>query len=210
MLDLTTLPTLQQAEEMLCEAQRKNPGPWVDHSRYTARAAERIAAAHPHLDPSAAYILGLLHDIGRREGVTAMRHTLDGYHYLNSMGFDAAAQICMTHSLPIRDVSAGAGAWDCSDEELDFVKQFIAGAEYTLYDALIQLCDSLALPTGCCLIEKRLVDVVLRHGFNGCTIEKWKAFLRIQEEFDQAIGRSIYTLLPEVMQNTFGVDLCGE
>ena len=32
--------------------------------------------------------MGLLHDIGRREGVTGMRHTLDGYRYLLEQGFD--------------------------------------------------------------------------------------------------------------------------
>lgn len=71
---------------------------------------------------------------------------------------------------------------------------------------LIQLCDALALPGGFCLIEKRLVDVALRHGTNPYTIPKWKAFLEIQREFEETIGGSIYALLPGVIENTFGFD----
>lgn len=46
------------------------------------------------------------------------------------------------------------------------------------------LCDCLALPTGFCLIEKRLVDIALRHGFNDYTLEKWRAFFAIRARFE--------------------------
>ncbi len=65
-----TIPTLTQAQTLLAEAETRNPGPWVAHSINVARAAQLIAERHPDLDPDRAYILGLLHDIGRREGVT--------------------------------------------------------------------------------------------------------------------------------------------
>ena len=68
------------------------------------------------------------------------------------------------------------------------------------------MCDALALPGGCCLIEKRLVDVALRHGFNEFTLAKWEAKLAIQREFEAVIGQSIYRLLPGVIENTFGFD----
>lgn len=205
------LPSLEQAAALLAEAEQRNPGPWVQHSFHVAEAARLIAGrvkTDPlsSLDPERAYIFGLLHDIGRREGVTDMRHALDGYTYLMGLGYPAAAQICMTHSSPIQTIYAGAGTWDCSAEERETAERLLAGIEYTGYDRLIQLCDSLALPSGYCLIEKRLVDVALRHGFNPYTLEKWKAFLRIQREFEQAIGGSIYALLPGVIDNTFGAE----
>lgn len=58
----------------LAEAEERNPGAWGDHSRDTAEAAECIAARCPGMDREKAYVCGLLHDIGRREGVFALRH----------------------------------------------------------------------------------------------------------------------------------------
>lgn len=63
-------PDLETARNMLAEAEERNPGPWGDHSRNVALAAKNIAECCPSLDPEKAYILGLLHDIGRRKGRT--------------------------------------------------------------------------------------------------------------------------------------------
>ncbi len=200
------IPTLEEARRLLAEGERRNPGGWVQHSVFTAQAAESIAACHPALNPSFAYVCGLLHDIGRQEGVTDMRHTLDGYNFLCGLGFEDAARICLTHSFPFQDVQAGSGQWDCSDAELQFIEKYLAGVTYTPYDRLLQLCDALAQPGGFCLIEKRLVDVAMRRGVNDYTIRKWQAFFQIQQEFEAATGRSIYALLPGVVGNTFGFE----
>ena len=60
-----------------------------------------------------------------------------------------------------------------------------------------------ALPSGPCVIEKRLVDIVLRHGFNEMTVAKWRAIFALYDEFSAAVGESIYALLPGVRENTF-------
>jgi hypothetical protein len=133
-----------------------------------------------------------------------MRHALDGYRYLAGLGYGQAAQICLTHSFPIREVHSAAGQWDVSPTDLRFVQAYLEQVEYTDYDRLIQLCDALALPGGYCLIEKRLVDVALRHGFNEFTLPRWQAFLQLQEDFERALGKSIYTFLPGVIENSFG------
>ena len=54
------------------EAGVLNPGPSVVLSRYVAEAARNIATHLPPLDAETAYVLGLLHDIGRRVGVTGL------------------------------------------------------------------------------------------------------------------------------------------
>ena len=200
------IPTRDQAEAFMNDAQRKNPGAWAEHSRYVARAAEAIAAHHPALDPEAAFILGYLHDIGRRNGVSGMRHVMDGYDFLIGKGFDGAARICLTHSYPIKDALIAPAKWDGSVEDLSFVSDYLAKVEYDDYDRLIQLCDSLALPTGFCLMEKRLMDVALRYGTNDFSVPRWKAYLGLKREFDQAIGQSIYRVLPGVIENTFGFE----
>ena len=198
------IPDLAEAEQLLAEAEARNPGPWVAHSRYVALAARNIAEVHPDLDAEAAYILGLLHDIGRQEGVTDNRHMLDGYTFLGRLGYLDAARICLTHSFPLQDVRATGGRWDCSDEEFSFVKTSLHGLEYDDYDRLLQLCDALALPSGFVLIEKRLLDVSLRYGVNSFTVAKWQAFLNLQAYFEKAIGGSIYRVLPGVVETTFG------
>jgi hypothetical protein len=198
-----TYPTLEQAEQLLVEGERLNPGKWARHSRVVAQAAHLIGAQLPGIDPDRVYIAGLLHDIGRRAGESDMRHILDGYTYLVEQGFSDAARICLTHSFPVKDAHAGSGEWDGSEQEMAFVQDYLAKIEYTDEDRLIQLCDALALPSGFCLIEKRLLDVSLRHGFNGFTLAKWRAFLQIQQDFEKVIGTSIYDLLPGVVENTF-------
>jgi hypothetical protein len=65
------------------------------------------------------------------------------------------------------------------------------------------LCDSLALPSGFCLMEKRMVDVVMRYGTKPLTVPKWKAFFAIRDDFEREIGQSVYNLLPGVVENTF-------
>lgn len=198
------IPTLETAEAYLAKGERLNPGPWVAHSRHVAQAARLIAQEHPDLDPDSAYILGLLHDIGRRAGKFEMRHIIDGYNYLYAEDYPGAAQICLTHSFPMKDARVASAKWDCSEEEYQFVVDYLAKAEYSTYDALIQLCDCLALPQGPCLLEKRFVDVAMRYGPNEFTIPKWQAYFELRDHFSREIGRSIYALLPGVVENTFG------
>ena len=74
------LPTRTEAETLLKEAEKCNPGPWGNHSRITAHCAERIAQACG-LDAEKAYILGLLHDIGRKFGIKHLGHVYDGWQW---------------------------------------------------------------------------------------------------------------------------------
>ena len=101
--------TLQAAQNALSEASASNPGPWTDHSRYVAMACQNIAARCDNLSADYAYLLGLLHDIGRYAGVTSERHLLDGYRYCMERGWEKAAQICISHAFMIQDIEAPSG-----------------------------------------------------------------------------------------------------
>ena len=129
---------------------------------------------------------------------------MDGYYFLTAEGFPDAARICLTHSYPLPHVDAGSSVWDGSIDEKFFLTDYLTKLEYTPYDRLIQLCDAICLPHGPVLMEKRLLDVTLRHGPNEFTTRKWQAFFDIQAEFEAVIGDSIYNLLPGVVKNTFG------
>jgi len=155
------------------------------------------------LDADQAYCFGLLHDIGRYKGPSAMMHILDGYNLLMERGYLDAAQICITHSFPTQTFAEYSGADDCTDEDREVIRGVLEGASYTDYDRLIQLCDSLALPEGICLMEKRLIDVALRHGTNDLVVPKWKALFAIFADFESRLESPLYSLFPEVVGNTF-------
>lgn len=200
----TLAPSLEVAEALFAEAAALNPGfGWVEHSRHVADAARRIAAAHPALDEATASVFGLLHDIGRRAGPTHNRHMIDGYRYLLDLGYERSARICLTHSFPVRDIAYCVGRWDVTDAEYAFLRAYLAGVEYDEYDRLLQLCDALALPQGFCLLEKRLVDVALRHGLNDTTLPRWRALFDLLAHFDAAVGGSVYAVLPGIVETTF-------
>jgi putative nucleotidyltransferase with HDIG domain len=200
------IPNRQQAQGYLNEAEGLNPGSWIQHSVEVAKAAESIASYHPQIESEPAYVLGLLHDIGRRAGVHGMRHVVDGYNFMMEAGYPDVARICITHSYPIQHINSGSSRWDGTKEEHQFVADFLSKIKYTPYDRLIQLCDAICLPTGPVLMEKRIVDVVMRYGFNDFTIKKWKSFFKIRDEFERIIGQSIYGSLPNVVKNTFGIE----
>ena len=179
---------------MLAEAEKLNPGPWVRHNRTAGLCAEKIARRCSDIDSEAAYILGLLHDIGRRAGIYDLRHIWLGYQFMEEQGFDDSAKICLTHSFPYQELLSYSGQNDCSPEEINFIKSCIENTHYDDYDRLIQLCDAISFPAGATYMEKRLVDVALRRGINDLTLPKWKAFFQIKEHFDQRADCNIYSL----------------
>lgn len=198
------VPTLEEAMIILKEAEKLNPGGWVDHSLFVAEGAKLIAEQTDDLDSELAYILGLLHDIGRRCGMHGMRHGIDGYHYAMSKGYDLVARTCLSHiGFKYHDEVVIVGTWDGTTDELHFVKEYLFCKDDTDYDKLIKLCDYLSLPSGFVLIEKRLVEMALRGGINEYTIPRWESTFAIKQYFEDKIGKCIYEILPGVTENTF-------
>ena len=110
-------PDRKEAQRLLEEGLSCNPGPWGNHSRVAAACAEKIAAACEGMDPQKAYILGLLHDIGRKFGVKHLGHVYDGYRYMMELGYDEAAKICLTHSFSVPDLRTYIGRFDIPPEQ---------------------------------------------------------------------------------------------
>ena len=193
--------TMEQAREELKIAVRNNPGPWEQHSLVAADNARRIAEK-AGMDPHKAYVMGLLHDIGRRVGVTGMRHLIDGYDYMMSLDQPELATICLTHSFAAKNIEYFEGKHDCTPEQKAFIKDFLDHHEYDDYDKLIQLCDAVSLPEGACIMEKRFVDVALRYGVQDYTTKRWRAYLELKKYFDSLCGCDVYTLLPGIVENS--------
>lgn len=191
-----SIPTPEQAEALLVDGLKINPGPWADHCRNVGLAARTIAQRCPGMSPDTAMSLGMLHDIGRRVGPVDMRHVIEGYRYAMALGMPEVARISLTHSFAVKDVGTSVGNWDCPAEDVRFVQEYLDGIEYDDYDRLMQLCDYLADPWGFCILEKRMVDVTLRRGFNEHTLEKWRAAFSLLKYFENKMGESLYPLLP--------------
>lgn len=191
--------TVEQAQRELKIAVQNNPGPWEQHSLVTADNARRIAEKVLGMDPEKAYLMGLMHDIGRREGVTGMLHLIDGYDYLMAMGEPELAVICLTHSFASQNIEHFEGKHDCTPVQKAFIKDFVENRVYDDYDKLIQLCDALSLPEGACIMEKRFVDVALRYGVREYTTTRWRAYLELKKYFDTLCDCDVYTLLPKLI-----------
>lgn len=184
------LPTRKEAERLLAEAEKCNPGPWRNHSRVAAYCAEKIAQECDGLDSEKAYILGLLHDIGRKFGVRHLGHVSDGYTYMMSLGYDEAAKICLTHSFNSGTIDGYIGKFDTTPEELKIIEDALGTVTMDEYDKLIQLCDSIAGSEGVLDIEERMGDVRKRYG--SYPQEKWDKNLKLKKHFEDKMGKDIY------------------
>jgi hypothetical protein len=191
------LPTPEQAEELLANGSLTNPGAWADHCRRVGQAAEAIAS-HCGMDSKRAIVLGMLHDIGRQVGVIDMRHIIEGYRFALTNNMPDVARISLTHSFATKNTGSAVGNWDCPEEDIRMVQEFLDSVEYDDYDRLIQLCDYLGDPWGFCILEKRMVDVTLRRGFNEFTLEKWRSAFGLLHYFEEKMGTKLYPLLPGI------------
>lgn len=194
-----------EATALLDWAHAQNPGPWRAHSLHVARAAGAIAEKCG-MDGERAWVLGALHDVGRYEGVRGLHHAVAGYALLMEKGDPGAARVCVTHSFPDGCFEHFNGRRDVSPEEEAFLRRFLAETIPDDFDRLIQLCDAICTAQGVCLMEKRLVDVALRHGLEPGLDEKWRAFLNLRRDFERRMGASVYSLFDECAVVTFAAE----
>ena len=189
-------PCREEAERLVREAEGCNPGPWGNHSRTVARCAEKIAAA-AGMDPERAYVLGLLHDIGRKFGIKHLGHVYDGYQYMMKLGYPDAARICLTHSFCVPAMDAYIGKRDISPEQQAELEELLGAISYDEYDRLIQLCDCLAGAQGVMDMEARMADVKRRYGTY--PQKKWEANMALKRHIEEITGKNIYevVVLPE-------------
>ena len=154
-----------QAEKLHLAAVKCNPGLWGEHSRTVAYIAETIADACDDLDGESAFIMGLLHDIGRKFGVSGLKHVVDGYAYMTELGEEGSAKICLTHSFNNRKLNEYIGRIDIPVQQQEWLSSYLKVVQYDDYDRLIQLCDALAGNGHVMKLEERMLDVKKRYGY---------------------------------------------
>ena len=194
-------PDRKKAMEILRESEERTPGSWGDHCRIAAYCSEKIAF-YSGMDTEKAYVLGLLHDIGRRFGNRHLGHVYDGYSYMMSLGYDDVAQICLTHSFTGTSIYSYAGKVDTDDEETDLIVNKLKEATIDDYDRLIRLCDALAGNVCVMDIIDRMNDVRKRYG--RYDQEKWDDNLALKDYFEKKMGMDLYEA---VDKDSFCLDL---
>lgn len=187
------IPDKENAELILMEAERNNPGDWAAHSRVTAQIAEKIATYCNGIDAEKAYVLGLLHDIGRQFGISQMRHIYDGYRYMLELGYDEVARVCLTHSFQCHDIYDYVGTFDITKEQQNELERILVETTFNDYDLLIQLCDTLAGKNGSLRIEERIEDLISRYGTY--PQKKMKRNFELKEYFEKFVGQDLYNIL---------------
>lgn len=185
-------PDRRNAEQLLAAAVGENPGPWGDHSRVAARCAERIAQACG-MDGEKAYVLGLLHDVGRRFRVRDLGHLYYGWQYMQRLGYPQVAKICLSHSFPNQDMQYYIGKIDIPDEEARDAEARMLEIEFDDYDRLIHLCDALAGSEGVLNVEERMADVKRRYG--NYPQAQWDKNLELLDYFSTKAGRNVYDVV---------------
>ena len=154
---------------------------------------KKIAQECDGMDADKAYILGLLHDIGRKFGVRHLGHVSDGYTYMMNLGYDEVARICLTHSFNNKSLNQYIGKIDTTPEEYALIQFQLQVIQFDEYDRLIQLCDALAGPEGILDIEERMYDVKQRYG--SYPKDKWDSNIKLKKLFEDKCEKNIYDIV---------------
>ncbi len=198
----TKTEVLDLLEKMRAENPDRNSG-WIDHSIAVGDTAGKLAAAlnqnGQHFDVERIIRLGYLHDIGKGVGEFAL-HPVNGYRYLQKLGYDESyCTICLVHSFVNNDPFCMFSEF-MQPERDAFLIEYISKHKFTDEDSLLSLCDCMVLFEPW-TIEKRMIDVISRHGVCAQTSERIKETYRIKNYFDQKLGYNLYDLFPEIKEN---------
>ena len=179
---------------------------WIKHSKNVGYVAG-VIASNINLDSNFAKTLGYIHDIGKKYGLNSddgvIPHAINGYNYIKSLGYDEDyASICIKHSFLNNDINCLANDRDYTDssnQNYQFIKEYIK-KEYTIYEKIINLCD-LMCTDKIYTLDKRMMDLLLRHGVYKNTYYHIKEAYKLKEYFDNLLGYNLYDLFPEIKEN---------
>lgn len=170
------------------------------HSLGIAMTCEKIAALNPGMNPEKAWVLGLLHDYGKRhnERKGIHFHVKDGYEEMMKLGYSDVARICLSHSFPKKDFDFAA--YGCSRDWLEWAHKQLQTVELDDYDRLVQMVDFMFEGLHIVSFEKRAESIVNRYHPKVPPTDLLKKAQESKAFFEAIIGQDIYQLL-EVSPN---------
>ena len=182
---------------------------WINHCICVGNTAGRIAKALSengiNIDIDKTIALGYIHDIGKKYNKHGgvFPHAINGYNYIKELGYDEEyAGICIKHSFLNNDIDCISNDRDETDKtnpNYNFVKDYIS-SKYTIEEKIINLCD-LMCTTKILTVEKRMIDLLLRHGVFKKTHYHIEETMKLKEYFDHLLGYNLYDLFPEIKDN---------
>lgn len=214
-------PTIASVHRLLetAKADPVNQG-WITHGYCVGDSAGKIATAinhhsHTNLDPEKITALGYLHDIGKTGGnFNFLGHILGDYALLKRQNFPAEyCNICLTHSFLTNDPNLVLSTTLFAPDELPdptylktfsdiitdgdlehFFAKFFAEHPFSLSEKIISLCDLMCLYEPLTL-EKRLIDIISRHGACATTQSFINTAFALQDELEELTGCNLYDLI---------------
>lgn len=168
---------------------------WIKHCLYVGQAAGRIAR-RLNLDSDYATAIGFMHDIGRL--ISHTNHVIEGYKYLNNLGYPDVARYCMTHSFVDNIIPNTAGGGPKDKESYNYIKKYLDTINVNIYDNIVQLCDLFCLETGYTTFEKRILDITERKGVFPNSSSHFESIMRLKNRIETMMGTTIYELFPEI------------
>ena len=178
----------------------RDPSTWFmyhNHVYGVANVSKLIASRLDGISPERAFVLGLLHDVGRITERHEQRfHGVLGYEYLKDIDKEAA-RISMTHMFPlsyIDDYECVEKSFFGKKEDYDFVKQFLQDNPINQTDKIVQISDALANAYGVVTIQERNEEYMKRHK---CSISEkiLNNMCALKTQFDDLLGADLYDLM---------------
>jgi len=176
----------------------KNELEYRFHTLGIADSAAKIAEAC-NMDVDKAWVLGLLHDYGKRcdETRDLIFHAREGYEQMMLLGYPVVARICLTHSFPGENFcDDDYGFYQKIPDALPWAHRMMKMTELDDYDRLIQLCDLCFEGLNKTSFENRLKGIVHRYHL------EWKQISALYENaqknkayFDEKCHCDIYRML---------------
>lgn len=199
------IPSKTEVLNLLTEAKQesaKNCG-WAIHSVVVGDTAKKIAEAlnqsGQQLNPEEVMLMGYLHDIGKKVG-PFVEHPYNGYKFMKDLGYDEKfCNISLVHSFVNNDPFCMFNEFMLPGRD-DFVISFIRQHDFTLAEQIIALCDQV-VTTKVMTVDKRIVDIISRHGICKHTPERIREVYRLKEFFDDLLSYNLYDLFPEIKDN---------
>ena len=167
---------------------------WIMHSLYVGQAAGRIAK-QLGLDFDYATTIGYLHDIGRI--IDHTNHTVEGYKYLDNLGYPEIARYCLTHSF-VNNIIPNTIGRGPSNDNYEFISNYLNSIELNIYDNIVQLCDLFCMDTGYTTFEKRILDITKRKGVYDNSFGHFESIMALKDKFEKMMGMKIYDLFPQI------------
>lgn len=166
------------------------------HTIGVAEAAEAIAKHIDGMDSNKAYVMGLLHDYGKRinQNKEDKFHGIDGYEQMLEMGYPEVARICITHTFPQKDFNEQQ--YTFSQEWKDQSRKIISNIEYDDYDYLIALCDKMFEGLHKVSIKERVEKIGKRYNLGSLQTEiLYNQSIELKQYFDNKANQDIYEIL---------------